>query len=594
MSVLLSEPIESVISRLWEPSQPRQGDHTGRLWWRCPFHDDRNPSLGIVPNTSCYHCFGCEAHGDAIDFVQGLNRGMSFPEAVRAIEGDHSRPLARTPVSSLPVVAQPRDERPGGWQDFARGVVSRAEGMLWSDRGTEARRYLVGRGLTEDTIRAARLGLWPEDEWFPGIYADRRVFVPAGITIPWFDGPDVTLLNVRRVQGGPKYQAVRGSRRRGLYPSREGILAGRPLVIVEGELDALLLGQELRGLAAVVTLGSAGTRPSALVLNAMLGASPWIVAGDADGAGHKSADDWLSRSDRCVRVVPPIGKDWTEARESGIDLRPWWEATLNRRSARSSRSEELPTRTWSTTAEAPEAIPEAYSIVDGFLIPDPPPCPWRDDVGAWPDDWRAWWGYLANRYSHEGLDCRDAEARAASEDTAEREAAKGGPPPVMDPDPDTARWRDFLDEMIVSGEAAQFLSPEDFCRSRALLTATPLDVVAIRSVASTIIKRNRAGRRAALGLHKEADEKGRWRCQNSFCFSKQRWWMSEYGVVQCMNCRRPHFASLVVAEGEAHEAPFVERDRSNQALKPYPVTKKSNPIGKPTEVAGPIAHASTL
>lgn len=37
---------------------------------RCPFHDDRTPSLKIYANS--YHCFGCGAHGDAIDFTARL------------------------------------------------------------------------------------------------------------------------------------------------------------------------------------------------------------------------------------------------------------------------------------------------------------------------------------------------------------------------------------------------------------------------------------------------------------------------------------------------------------------------------------------
>ena len=47
-------------------------------------------------------------------------------------------------------------------------------------------------------------------------------------------------------------------------------------------------------------------------------------------------------------------------------------------------------------------------------------------------------GYVTNRYCHEGMNWRDAEIRAAVEVTTERKAANGGPPPVMDPDPDTA------------------------------------------------------------------------------------------------------------------------------------------------------------
>ena len=36
---------------------------------RCPFHDDRDPSMKI---DSRYHCFGCGADGDVIDFTAGL------------------------------------------------------------------------------------------------------------------------------------------------------------------------------------------------------------------------------------------------------------------------------------------------------------------------------------------------------------------------------------------------------------------------------------------------------------------------------------------------------------------------------------------
>jgi len=35
----------------------------------CPFHDDTNPSLIFYPKTNTFHCFGCHAHGNLIDFV---------------------------------------------------------------------------------------------------------------------------------------------------------------------------------------------------------------------------------------------------------------------------------------------------------------------------------------------------------------------------------------------------------------------------------------------------------------------------------------------------------------------------------------------
>lgn len=41
----------------------------------CPFHHEKTPSLKIYKNS--YHCFGCNAHGDSIDFVaQDLNMSL--------------------------------------------------------------------------------------------------------------------------------------------------------------------------------------------------------------------------------------------------------------------------------------------------------------------------------------------------------------------------------------------------------------------------------------------------------------------------------------------------------------------------------------
>ena len=37
----------------------------------CPFHDDKNPSMKVDRR---FHCFGCQADGDVIDFVSRLDR----------------------------------------------------------------------------------------------------------------------------------------------------------------------------------------------------------------------------------------------------------------------------------------------------------------------------------------------------------------------------------------------------------------------------------------------------------------------------------------------------------------------------------------
>ena len=52
-----------------------------RLLGLCPFHEERTPSFFIFPD-SHFHCYGCQAHGDVIDFVM-KTKGISFIEAVR-------------------------------------------------------------------------------------------------------------------------------------------------------------------------------------------------------------------------------------------------------------------------------------------------------------------------------------------------------------------------------------------------------------------------------------------------------------------------------------------------------------------------------
>lgn len=52
---------------------------------RCPFHDDRHPSLKLNPDF--YYCFGCGAKGDVIDLVAGLF-DLSLYEAARKIAED--------------------------------------------------------------------------------------------------------------------------------------------------------------------------------------------------------------------------------------------------------------------------------------------------------------------------------------------------------------------------------------------------------------------------------------------------------------------------------------------------------------------------
>lgn len=56
----------------------------GNAQARCPFHEDKDPSLSVNYVTGLFKCFGCGAQGDVFKFYQ-LRHGVSFKEALEAL-----------------------------------------------------------------------------------------------------------------------------------------------------------------------------------------------------------------------------------------------------------------------------------------------------------------------------------------------------------------------------------------------------------------------------------------------------------------------------------------------------------------------------
>lgn len=304
-------------TNLLGPAPGRHGERGRRLWWPCPFHEDRNPSLAVAPGSPWWRCYGCDAGGDAATLVMRLE-GMSFPEAVSSLTGGPTLAREAAPRPAAKPRPGPPAEPSGLPEADALALVEAAAARLWTPEGVDALDYLHGRGLTDETIREARLGYAPPLD-LPGR--------PRGVVLAWFDGGRLALVKIRRPEGSrPKYREIFRDRPT-IYPGPDVIRPGRPLVITEGELDALLLGQELADLASVVTLGSASSRPGPATLGAMLSAPVWSIATDNDPAGDKAASGWPARA---RRVRPPGAfKDWTEARQGGVDLRRWWGDVLD-------------------------------------------------------------------------------------------------------------------------------------------------------------------------------------------------------------------------------------------------------------------------
>ena len=121
----------------------------------CPFHNERTPSFTVNDDKAFYHCFGCQAHGSAFDFVMNTE-GLSFPEAVERLAGQAGLAVpASTPAAAEAARKQATlydvMEKAAGW----------FQAQLLTTSGTAARQYLEGRGLDEATIATFRLGLAP-------------------------------------------------------------------------------------------------------------------------------------------------------------------------------------------------------------------------------------------------------------------------------------------------------------------------------------------------------------------------------------------------------------------------------------------------
>ncbi len=123
----------------------------------CPFHEEKTPSFNVNPEKQIFHCFGCGEGGNAFSFVMKWEN-VSFPDAVRSLAARYG-------------VAIPSDD--GGKQnsqfDRLYSVMEAATSfyhnrLLKEPAGSQIRRYMEKRGLTDATIQAFRLGFAP-DAW---------------------------------------------------------------------------------------------------------------------------------------------------------------------------------------------------------------------------------------------------------------------------------------------------------------------------------------------------------------------------------------------------------------------------------------------
>jgi len=331
-------------TRLKRVSRTDGGEYAGA----CPFcgGEDR---FRVWPEAEHprYWCRGCNRRGDAIAYLRehdglsfrqacaelGLEPGLSLSPTPAAAGACGNRVPAVSPAARAPTPAPRRQDdlkptRPPPpnrrWQEAATAFCREAVAALWSERGEWARAYLLGRGLTEPTIRRALLGWHPAAREEPaarwGLADGKPAHLPAGIVIPGTLDGDLWGVKVRRPNGEPRYLSVRGSQP--LLYRAETLAADRPAALLEGELDALLVAQEAGDLVAAVASGSTGGARQLCWQLALATPPLLLVAYDADAAGDEAARWWLVAL-RTARRWSPLLKDPGEMMQAGLALRGW-------------------------------------------------------------------------------------------------------------------------------------------------------------------------------------------------------------------------------------------------------------------------------
>jgi DNA primase len=124
----------------------------------CPFHDERTPSFHVRPEEKHYHCFGCQSSGDPFTFVMETE-GLDFKAALESLADRFGVTLETEDED--PVSRSRRERRERLYSLLGRAATYYARYLWESDEAAPAREYLLGRGLTAETLREFRVGYAP-------------------------------------------------------------------------------------------------------------------------------------------------------------------------------------------------------------------------------------------------------------------------------------------------------------------------------------------------------------------------------------------------------------------------------------------------
>lgn len=322
------------------------------------------PNSGETGRVYCRNCdWGRSTHPEgSVDGIEYMRRveDMSFRQACeffgveKEVSGDgapsngtENTEDAGSGRAELNVRSRPEDtsgvswssyDPPGEtWREAAEAFCMECKDRLWNGgRAAEsALNYLHNRGLSNETIEAAGLGVNDSDRYPPrkdwGLEGDGKVWLPRGVVIPWADSGGVSGVNIRRPKGdikpGANEQWKRRKYQRAPGPSAplygvQWIYESRPIVLVEGEFDALAVQEVAGDICFPVGTGSTGGARRQKWRDMLADAPAVLVSFDDERPGEEAARAWIESLPNGIRW-PPHADDAGEMLEQGKDLRMW-------------------------------------------------------------------------------------------------------------------------------------------------------------------------------------------------------------------------------------------------------------------------------
>ncbi|MFA6376384.1 MAG: CHC2 zinc finger domain-containing protein [Candidatus Paceibacterota bacterium] len=126
---------------------------------RCPFHNEKSGSFFVSPTRQTWRCFGCQKGGDIFTFVQEIE-GLEFGDALRILAAKAGVELKK--LSRQMVELKTERERLYDVCELATKFFEKQ--LAASVAGKEVQKYLLGRGLSPESVSKWRIGYSP-DSW---------------------------------------------------------------------------------------------------------------------------------------------------------------------------------------------------------------------------------------------------------------------------------------------------------------------------------------------------------------------------------------------------------------------------------------------